>query len=290
VHDEGLRLSAHRLGLGTAQFGLGYGITNEAGKVPASEVDRILARARAAGVDLLDTAAGYGDAEAVLGSANAAGRGFRIVTKISGPPSGFAEAARACATRLGTVPDAVLLHDASILAGTEGGAAARALLDLREKGLARAVGLSVYAPAALEAAVGLLSPDIVQLPFNALDRRFERSGWLERLAGMGIEVHARSLFLQGALLAPSTPPRLDFAEPRFDAFRRAAAMASLTALELCLAVGLSARLDRLIIGVTSEAELSAILEATGRAPHAPRGIEDLATDDLRLVDPSRWPR
>jgi aryl-alcohol dehydrogenase-like predicted oxidoreductase len=283
-------VSAARLGLGTAQFGFAYGITNAAGQVAPAAVACILARARAAGVNVLDTAAVYGEAEAVLGAATAAAQGFRIVTKISGPPAGYAEAARASALRLGAVPDAILLHDATILQLPEAREAARALLALREQGLARAVGVSVYAPDTLSAAFRLFVPDLVQLPFNVLDRRFERTGWLDRLGGLGVEVHGRSLFLQGALLAPKTPPRLGFATSRFDAFRAMARAAGLTALEICLAVGLAAPLDKLIIGVTDEAELAHILASLGRPLTPPPGIADLATDDLALIDPSLWPR
>jgi aryl-alcohol dehydrogenase-like predicted oxidoreductase len=282
-------MSAARLGLGTAQFGFAYGITNRAGQVAPGSVARILARARAAGLDVLDTAAGYGEAEAVLGAAGAA-QGFRIVTKIAGHPAGYAAAARASATRLGAAPDAILLHDATVLARPEGREAARALLALREQGLTRAVGVSVYAPEALAAALTLFVPDLVQLPFNVLDRRFERTGWLDRLRTRGVEVHARSLFLQGALLAPETPPRLRFAAARFDAVRAMATAAGLTLLETCLAVGLAAPLDRLIIGVTDEAELAPILAAANRPLSPPPGIEALATDDLALIDPSRWPQ
>ena len=44
--------------------------------------------------------------------------------------------------------------------------------------------------------------DLVQAPFNILDRRLATSGWLAKLAAMGTEVHVRSVFLQGLLLMP----------------------------------------------------------------------------------------
>ncbi len=283
-------MSAARLGLGTAQFGFAYGITNAAGQVSREEVPRLLATARAAGVDTLDTAAGYGDAEAVLGEAGAAARGFRIVTKIGGPPAGFADAARASAARLGAVPDAILLHDATAFAGPEARETARALLGLREAGLAQRIGVSVYGPEMLAATLGHLVPDLVQLPFNVLDRRFARTGWLARLRGLGVEVHARSLFLQGSLLAPTTPAPLAFADARFVAFRAACRDAGVTPLAACLAVGLAAPIDRLIIGITAEAELAAILAVLDHPPALPATFPDLATEDLALIDPSRWQR
>src|SRR5262245_9917704 len=59
--------SIRKLGLGTVQFGLAYGVTNERGQVPASDAEAIVAVALAAGIDLFDTAAVYGNSESVLG-------------------------------------------------------------------------------------------------------------------------------------------------------------------------------------------------------------------------------
>lgn len=279
--------AAARLALGTVQFGLDYGITNAAGRVPEAEVAAILDLASEGGIDLLDTATAYGEAEAVLG--RLAAPSFRIVTKIGGPPEGFAEAARASAARLGRAPHAVLLHNARALLGPDGEAVARALLALKERGLAGRIGLSVYSPEVLAAAVARLRPDLVQLPLNVLDRRFERSGWIARLREAGVEVHARSLFLQGALLAPATPPRLAFAHGPLSAFRRACAAAGLSPLAACLAAGLAAPVDRLVLGVTSRAELAEALAVAASPATLPSAFAALATEDETLVDPSRWP-
>lgn len=278
---------APRLVLGTAQFGLAYGITNQSGRISEAAAAEVLARAEAGGIDTLDTASAYGAAEAVLGRLGAAAR-FRIVTKLAAPPEGLANAARAAAARLGRAPDAILLHDANALAGAQAPAMARALLDLREAGLTAGIGVSVYAPDQLEAALAQLRPDLVQLPFNLFDRRFVPA--IARLAGLGVEVHARSLFLQGALLAPATPPALGFAESRFAAFRALLARHRIGALEACLAAGLAVPgLSRLVIGVAGADELAAIL-ACRPPPVLPEAFATLACNDPGLIEPSRWPR
>lgn len=278
---------AARLALGTVQFGLDYGLTNAAGRVPEPEVAAILALAAEAGIDLLDTATAYGDSEAVIG--RLAAPSFRVVTKIGGPPARFADEVRGSAARLGRAPHAVLLHDARALVRPGGEEVARGLEALRASGLARRIGFSVYTPGVLAAAVAMVRPDVVQLPFSVLDRRFERSGWLARLRDAGTEVHARSLFLQGALLAPATPPRLAFADRILAGFRETCAAARLSPLAACLAAGLEAPLDRLVIGVTSRAELAAALDAAASAGPLPSAFAALATGDEALVDPSRWP-
>ncbi len=79
-----------KLGLGSAQFGLDYGIANPAGKTPPDEVRRVLGDAHRAGVRLVDTASLYGDSEEVLGRCFPAGHEFRVVTKTPKFPGGFA--------------------------------------------------------------------------------------------------------------------------------------------------------------------------------------------------------
>ena len=61
-------------------------------------------------------------------------------------------------------------------------------------------GVSVYSPDQLNMILDLFVPDIVQLPFNVFDQRFLRDGSLSALKKLGVEVHARSIFLQGLLL------------------------------------------------------------------------------------------
>ena len=49
-----------KLGLGTVQFGMHYGISNREGKTPLREVTKILHVARDNQISVLDTAAQYG--------------------------------------------------------------------------------------------------------------------------------------------------------------------------------------------------------------------------------------
>src|SRR5580698_8243033 len=70
-----------RLGIGTVQFGQAYGISNSRGQVPADDVATILRRGAQSGIKTLDTAAGYGEAEAVLGALAPLTQPFRVVTK-----------------------------------------------------------------------------------------------------------------------------------------------------------------------------------------------------------------
>lgn len=95
---------------------------------------------------------------------------------------------------------ALLLHRSADATAACGAEMLRALTDLKSAGLVRKIGASVYAPTELERLVQLMPLDIVQAPYNILDRRLDESGWLERLHRIGTEIHVRSAFLQGLLL------------------------------------------------------------------------------------------
>src|SRR5690349_18941362 len=73
---------ASRIGLGSVQFGMRYGISNLAGQTPPKEVNAILSLARQNGVKIIDTAFSYGNAENVLGENDLAA--FDIVSKFKG--------------------------------------------------------------------------------------------------------------------------------------------------------------------------------------------------------------
>ncbi len=291
-----------KLGLGTVQFGLAYGVTNERGQVPADEVVAILEAALGAGIDLFDTAAAYGDSERVLGNALESRTDIRIVSKLPALSSeriGEAEIEQ-CRTALRN--SLVLLRRRSIYGlllhrpddlRKPGGERLIALLqELKSAGTVAKIGVSAYDRAQIDLALDRLPLDAVQVPVNLLDQRLLRDGTLDRLKRRNVEVHARSAFLQGALLAEPTSLPGHFA-PHRDRLRAvgvAAERAGLSRLALCLRFVLDQpAVDRVIVGVTGVAELRQILAAAADPTPLPDGLAALAGDDPRLVNPALWP-
>lgn len=291
-------MRAERIALGSAQFGLPYGIANTTGQIAPDAILSILNDARRAGVDTIDTAVAYGDAETRLGEAGLSG--FRVVTKLPPLPSGLAGAGgiEAFVTRhvTGSLArlrierlHAVLLHRPADLTGPSGDALADALVAVREAGLTAGVGISVYAPRDLEAADGRLPWDVVQLPCSVLDQRFIQSGWVARLHGAGVEVHARSIFLQGVLLMPADrrPAFFDRWTPLWHEWEQWQRESGQSALQACLAFALAVPgLSRLVIGIDGPGHLRDILTAVSAPLAAPTGA--LGSDDPDLLEPTRW--
>jgi aryl-alcohol dehydrogenase-like predicted oxidoreductase len=291
-----------KLGLGTVQFGLAYGVTNARGRVPAAEAGAILEAALSAGIDLFDTAAAYGESEDVLGRVLGARSGVRIVSKL--PPLaaeriGAAEIeqwraslGRSLAQLRRPSIDALLLHRPDDLRKPGAERLVALLADLKSAGTVARIGISAYDRGQIDLALDRLPLDAVQVPVNLLDQRLLQDGTLDRLKRRHVEVHARSAFLQGALLAePSSLPG-HFAphRERLAAVGLAAERAGLSRLALCLRFVLDQPvIDRLIVGVTSVAELQQIVAAATDATPLPDGLALLASDDPRLVNPALWP-
>ena len=273
-----------KLGLGTVQFGQAYGVSNTRGQVSHDEAAAILARAAEAGVDVLDTAANYGEAESVLATLDTTP--FRIVTKTISVMNGVdAVVARARQSAEQLKADTLLVHAAAEL---EVPALWPALQALKAAGVFRRIGISTYVTDDPARLAGRFSPDVMQLPFSLLDQRLLRDGTLTRLRELGVEVHARSLFLQGLLFVDILPSKLAHAAPRLAQIKATIASAGSTPLAAALGFVLSRpQIGTGLVGVTSPAELEEIL-AAALQPLPTLDWASLALDDELVLTPSRW--
>jgi aryl-alcohol dehydrogenase-like predicted oxidoreductase len=288
------RKAAAKLGLGAAQFGLDHGVGTPRGRLPEGEAAAVLQAAALAGVGLVDTAAEHGEAEALLGRILPRPNPFRLVTKTI-PADGGADAvearARASLQRLGVDrAEALLVRCGGDLLGPSGAELWKRLRRLKDEGLFAKIGLAVQAG---EDALGLarrFKPDLMQLPASLLDQRLIQEGALNEIAARGIEVHLRSIFLQGLLFLPrdGLPAPLAGAGPRLSRIRRTLAEAGADPLQAALAFALSRpEASAVVAEVTSAAELRAILAAAA-APAPDLDWGALALDHAVALDPARW--
>jgi aryl-alcohol dehydrogenase-like predicted oxidoreductase len=283
-----------RLGLGTAQFGLAYGISNSGGQVPASEARAILAQARDVGMTVLDTAAAYGNAEEVLGSILPPDAPFRVITKTLPLKQGLsavsARARRSVALSGRRSLDALLVHAAGDLSAADGPDRWREMEQLRDEGLFRRIGISAYVTDDPLALARRYRPSVMQIPVSLLDQRCIADGTLLELKGLGIEVHARSIFLQGLLLmAPQdVPAKFNQAAPALAGVRARIAEAGSSPLQAAIAFILTQpEIDVAVVGVTRKSELDEIVcAATSAAPAL--DWRACAVDDPFVLTPSLW--
>jgi aryl-alcohol dehydrogenase-like predicted oxidoreductase len=287
-------MSQMRLALGTAQFGLAYGIAGRGGAVPEKEVRAILEEAAARGLRTLDTAAGYGDIETRLARLSA-GLPLDFVSKVPAIPAELAPAQAAefavgaaarSRDRLGPALRGLMLHRAQDLAG-ERGAAIWPVLERWSAAEGVVIGASCYTPDEAGEIVERHRIGLLQLPGNALDQRIARS--VHRAGFARCEVHLRSAFLQGLLLMPpeQVVRRLPAAVEPVRRWHAWADRQGLRPLEAALSVVKSfSSVSVVVVGVDSLAQWQVIADAWSRtqAIEAP----ELAVDIPAVIDPRLW--
>jgi len=199
-----------KLAIGTVQFGMAYGISNRYGQTPQKEVASMLATGEELGVELLDTAASYGQSEKILGETLPKSHTFKIITKTPHfklPVIGISEV-KYVQTAFEKSLKNLLIHNVDDLLVKGGELLFDELRRLKDKGYIQKIGVSVYNGKQLDNILERYEIDIAQIPLNIFDQKLLRDGYLTKLKNRGVETHARSVFLQGLLVMPiaEVPP------------------------------------------------------------------------------------
>lgn len=283
--------------LGTAQFGMPYGVANRTGQLDRAQAEATIRIARSGGIRLLDTAVDYGQSEGLLGTLDLGD--MRVMTKLPAVPVGCADVRRWVRRQ---VTDSLERLHVSRLRGLSfhrpeqlleavGQDLYQEVRSLQDQGLVEKIGVSIYEPGELGPLLAGRRFDMVQAPFNILDRRLVTTGWVERLNGLGCEIHARSVFLQGLLLLPVAmrPPHFDRWRSLLSDWDRWLLEVGLSPLQACLRFALATPgIAKLVVGVDGPEQLEQVLAAAeGRLPPVPGR---LSCTDPDLLNPARWTR
>ncbi len=286
--------------LGTAQLGLNYGVANCSGRPNAATARELVAAARAGGVDLFDTAQAYGEAEAALGAAlrDTSGSPPRVVSKLAptlDPTDGAALRAALAESRrrVGGALWGLLLHRPEWLAQWDRGLGA-ALLAARDAGEVRWLGASVYAPDQARQALARPELDLLQLPANAWDGRWEEAGILAECRARNVLAFIRSIYLQGLLVlsaaeAGARVPAAAAAARRWNELAGTGEAAARLAFRYARGLGAP-----LVVGMETAAPARTNLEWLNLPPLTAEERADLRWEMrpfvcAEVVDPSRWP-
>ena len=282
--------------IGTAQFGMKYGISNSDGKVTLDEAARIVSVGNEHFVRHFDTAPGYGNSELVLGEildANSV-----ITTKVS-PRTERDSCAKKwivdCVNksrsnlRRNTI-DELLFHRSSDLISEFPDVMADVILDLKSSGLIKKIGVSVYDFNDMDYLLDNFQIDIIQIPYNLIDRRLVSRDWITRLKAKNIRVDVRSGFLQGLLLQNSIDrnPYFDQWSNLWDRFQIwQDEHPEISKIEVCLQFIKQTKLiDSLVIGTQAVKEFQEVLKIFENEQIM--DFPNIESNDERLINPSRW--
>jgi aryl-alcohol dehydrogenase-like predicted oxidoreductase len=286
-----------KIALGTVQFGIDYGIANTGGQVSFTEVEKILKYANSQNIDLLDTASAYGNSEQVLGRSQI--QNFKIITKTNHFKHDISTEkksdllARDLRQSLYFLKKkyvyGLLVHNSNDLLKIGADKIFNKLQELKQQGLITKIGVSIYDHQQLQQILDNFDIDLVQLPFNILDRRLIDSGMLRLLKEKNIEVHARSIFLQGLLLMSeqNRPRKFSRWDELWSLWHQWLNDNKITALEATTRYAISVpEISKVLVGVDTQEQLQEIIESSeGALPVLPK---ELFTNDVNLLNPSNW--
>ena len=291
-----------KLILGTANFGQNYGLKQI--RVKNREIRKILNICKKKNIKQIDTAYNYGITENLLGSNKT--QKFKICTKIPKLPSSIRSNKIAVWIKniffksLKNLKikkiDTVIFHNTSQFKNKKGRIAYNVLQNLKKKGFVKKIGYSIYSPKELDMFFNDFKPDIIEVPYNILDRRIKISGWLKKLHKKKVKVWARSIFLQGLLLfeKKSRPKFFNKWKNLWKIWDKLI-LDKKTALEICMIFILKERyIDKFIVGVNHSNELLEILNIIKKncnkiyIKKLNKILKKINIKDKKILEPFRW--
>ncbi|MCK4264792.1 aldo/keto reductase [Candidatus Babeliales bacterium] len=285
-----------KLGIGTIQFGLAYGISNKEGQVAFDDGKKILSLAAETNISVLDTANSYGLSEEALGRLISENHKFKIITKTPKFLKGSAEnLERAFCDSLLKLKQrdvyGLLVHRTDDLFEKDGEQLWQKMVELKKRGLVKKIGVSVYDSNQLDMVLNKYPIDLVQLPVNLFDQRLVNNGYLKKLKKLNVEIHARSIFLQGLLLM-KTEELSSFFDSLHEHFKKYHFFLKdneITSLEASLDFVLKIKeIDCVLVGVCSAKQLNDILFVTMNSFAKEINYSCLEYHDELILNPSLW--
>ncbi len=275
----------NRLGIGTVQFGVKYGISNNNGQTSLEEVSKILSLASENGINVLDTASGYGESEKVLEKFDLSK--FKVVSKFLPPENEDLIEKQLFHSLKNLKVDSLygyLAHRASDI--IENPEQWTELQTLKHKGLVQKIGFSFNLPEEVDRIMKMeMYPDLVQIPYNYFDHRFDR--YLDLLKSMNCEVHTRSAFLQGLFFMDQEKlmPNFSFVAPIIKSLQeKHKETLSGSLLNYCFS---NQSIDHVIIGLNDSQQLIDNLEAMKNAQPLAKLLIEIPD---YITTPSKWHR
>ena len=284
-----------KIALGTANFGQKYGLSKKNIK-SNKEIEKILKFSNSSNINLIDTSSNYGSSEILLGK-NCL-KNFKLVTKLkvsikekksNNLENIIYQKVEKSLLKLNIKKlYAILLHDSNDLKGSRKNLIIKVLKKLKKKKLVSKIGVSIYDPKELNFIWSFWKPDIVQCPFNILDQRIFKSGWLNKLIKNKIEVHVRSIFLQGLLLKDekTIPKKFKKWKNIFRQWDKYCDEENISKLQACINfIKFFKKISYVVAGFENISQTKKIIECFNNDK---KNFISLTCSDAKLINPRLW--
>lgn len=283
-----------KLVIGTANFYQKYGITNKC-KISKSELTKIINFIKKNKIFFLDTAQSYYGSEKIIGNSKI--NNLNLITKISFNQKDLKNINSAIKKKIFSSLKklrtksifGLLIHDSSLLFSNKRKIILNELNNYKRKGLIQHIGISIYDPKEIKRIWHFWKPDIVQIPYNILDQRFEKNGWLKKFKMSGTQIFVRSCFLQGILINDNYDKNLIKSSlKKVKQFKSWCNNNNLSRIESCLNfIKNNKYIDFLVVGFFNYKQLVEIFRIFKKKKNIiiPKYF---SSNDLNLIDPRKW--
>ena len=281
--------------LGSANFEQTYGIKKNF--IKKSEIKKLFNLALKNKIKTIDTSPLYNKSEKIIGLLN--NNRFKIISKIPKPPKNIKrENIKKWLKQKVMISlknlrikkfECLLLHNANSLLYKNGDEIYKGIRNMKINGLTSKIGVSIYDFNVLDKILKKFKFNLIQAPFNILDQRLVEKGWLKKLKKRKIEVHARSIFLQGILLLKHNqlPKKLIKLSKKLVMWENWLKKNKFSSLQVCLSFVLNQRqLDGIVVGYNNTNQLNQILKLKQIKNNF--SLPNLNIKDKKLIDPREW--
>jgi aryl-alcohol dehydrogenase-like predicted oxidoreductase len=204
-----------KLIIGTAQFGMNYGITNKNYLLSNNELDKIFKFCYSNNILIFDTAQDYGKSEDILSKYCKIYADFKIITKsnfIKNKENDLDNIINNSIFKFNKI-EYYLLHNFQDYKNIK---IMNILQKLKNENKINKIGVSIYN---VNEAILLLKEnkiDVIQIPFNYLDNQWNNEEFQNLIIKNKVEIHVRSIFLQGLLINKPNKYPINISKDDFD--------------------------------------------------------------------------
>jgi aryl-alcohol dehydrogenase-like predicted oxidoreductase len=291
-------MNVQKIMLGSAQFGMSYGIANRQGQLSEKNIKKIFELAAIHKIDSIDTASQYGSSEAIIGKLSPVS--LKIFTKLRPLIPGMNDindfVSHQLNLSLGDLKrpsiEGLLVHHADDLLGPKGEFLYEALIEAKLNKKIKKIGVSVYFPEQVYRLMNRYSLDVIQFPLNIFDQRFLNNSLILELCKKNIELHARSIFMQGLLLMQPDhiPSYFDKIKKSLHVFQTDCETLKISAQQALIEFATSIKeIKYYIIGIDNHLQFSEIISYFSHSQSICRiDFEKFRCEDLDMINPMRW--
>ena len=274
--------------IGSANFTQKYG--TDTIKINNNEIKKILELAKKNSIYKIDTAEGYLKDKNFFKNVD---KKFKFTSKII--PDSKWISLEYCQKKLedhfkvfkNNKVETLLLHDIQILLKKNGTKIFKNLEVLKKKKYFKKIGLSIYDTKYLNFIIPKFNIDVIQCPYNVLDKRIITTGWYDKLKNQGKEIHARSIFLQGLLVNKLVHKKKYFRKWNnfFVNWFQFLENKNISPIDYCLSDLLIYDFDQIIVGINNSNNLKQIINFKTIDKNK---MMNFKINDTKLIDPRKW--